>query len=422
MTTATSTGWVERLRSDYLEAILAADGQAATRAASRGLRGGLSLAKLYDDVIGAAMVDVGELWADRAIEVADEHAATAITHRVLATTYSLALTGNPSHEVRILLGTAVGERHSLGVRMVADVLEVAGYWVVNLGCDLPIDSLLSSIWRHQPHLVGLSSPTPGGDRLQEAVAEIWAVAPEMPVIIGGAGAPKPSGDGPVRSTKRLGDLEEAVRATLGEAPSVPRIERPGTTAMRGEPSSARDAALAETESLAELVRQKAREAVEFRQLALIDPVSGLANRRAFDDRFNELISDERSGILLMMDLDRFKQINDLYGHERGDEALADVADLLEGILRADGFAARFGGDEFAILLPDIDADTGQVVAERIRAELAEMDHDPPLTASIGLATFAGGARSSLIGADQALYAAKAAGRNAVRASPGGSLT
>lgn len=124
--------------------------------------------------------------------------------------------------------------------------------------------------------------------------------------------------------------------------------------------------------------------------------------------------------LIMLDLDNFKQINDQAGHETGDLLLRLLADSIREEIRAIGCAARFGGDEFVIILPQADAEGALLVAERLRTRIEEMELPGlrKVTCSFGLAGFPDNAssRNTLIAAaDRALYSAKHAGRNRVSA-------
>lgn len=151
-----------------------------------------------------------------------------------------------------------------------------------------------------------------------------------------------------------------------------------------------------------------------------DALTGLPNRRAFDEAIGGLLHRrrhaDRTFALLMLDLDRFKDYNDTFGHLAGDEVLRRVAGLLRNTLRPGDLPARYGGEEFAVLLPDTDSVEAAAVAERI----LQAFHDntwagQPVTVSIGWAA-AGGDESvdALVGrADSALYAAKAEGRDRV---------
>ena len=157
--------------------------------------------------------------------------------------------------------------------------------------------------------------------------------------------------------------------------------------------------------------------------ALTDALTGLPNQRASHDTILQTVAhagrtlDPLAAVLL--DLDHFKQINDLYGHDKGDEVLAAVGATLATTLRAGDFAGRFGGEEFLILLPDTGSSEATTVAERIRTTLCDLaigGIDRKITASFGIAVLpdhAGDAAALLRRADVALYAAKAAGRNRV---------
>ena len=123
---------------------------------------------------------------------------------------------------------------------------------------------------------------------------------------------------------------------------------------------------------------------------------------------------------LMLDVDHFKAINDSFGHDVGDLALSEVGQLLQRSCRASDLLARWGGEEFLLLLPDTQQDEGLQLAERIRLAVSQLSvchrGEPVLlTASLGLATLAPGRDlAALVGAaDAALYAAKQAGRNRV---------
>lgn len=165
-----------------------------------------------------------------------------------------------------------------------------------------------------------------------------------------------------------------------------------------------------------------------------DPVTAIANRRGFDERFRgELARAERSGqplSLVICDLDRFKRVNDELGHEQGDAALRRAVEAIVSSVRSIDTVARLGGEEFAVVLPEADRREALAVAERVRNGVlgAFSDHAVPLTASCGVATFDRGGRNGGEGApgdgergdagaelfraaDGALYRAKRAGRN-----------
>jgi len=166
----------------------------------------------------------------------------------------------------------------------------------------------------------------------------------------------------------------------------------------------------------------------FRNLALADELTGLPNRRAFNLQFENVWADAIAGgktlALVILDVDQFKQYNDVVGHVGGDACLRSIAYVLAGIVEAgNGIAARIGGEEFAVILPDTGEVRAQEVAEEIRLSVAGLALPHPFspcgvqTVSLGVA-----ARVPLSGqpsidlmrlADQALYSAKRSGRNQV---------
>jgi diguanylate cyclase (GGDEF)-like protein len=161
---------------------------------------------------------------------------------------------------------------------------------------------------------------------------------------------------------------------------------------------------------------------QMQQQALTDALTGCYNRRSFEmqlDRDLQLATRLSQPLaLLMLDLDRFKQLNDTVGHDAGDNALRLLADCFRQELRGVDTAARFGGDEFALILPGADPDGAHIVAERVRGKIEQIliPGFGPLSASLGIATYPlhGNARTQLVQhADAALYSAKRAGRNRV---------
>jgi len=156
--------------------------------------------------------------------------------------------------------------------------------------------------------------------------------------------------------------------------------------------------------------------------AITDALTGLGNRHWMQEMFNrELARAQRGGhplCLIMVDVDQFKHVNDQFGHIAGDRILAAVADALRDRLRPSDLIARFGGDEFAILLPGADLGQACATAERLR-EHVERSALPAsktrVTISVGItrATGTDMIDSLVHRADSAMYAAKAAGRNRV---------
>ncbi len=160
----------------------------------------------------------------------------------------------------------------------------------------------------------------------------------------------------------------------------------------------------------------------YKAQARTDALTNLSNRHAFEGRLSRLISDWKSTqqqfSLLLLDVDRFKRVNDMHGHRTGDYVLSRLAQLISGAIGHADLAARFGGEEFAILCPAKGLDQAATEAAHILAEIRQSSFSfegavMEMTASMGVAEFMAedDAASLIERADNALYAAKAAGRD-----------
>lgn len=174
------------------------------------------------------------------------------------------------------------------------------------------------------------------------------------------------------------------------------------------------------------LRKKQKLGEFYRQLSMVDGLTGLQNRAWLDDRLPAMIEDAgisgRPLSVVMIDIDHFKHFNDEHGHQAGDNALQVAAQVLSAALRPTDFAARYGGEELIVILPNADKKTGIMVAERLcermRQSVVFTDMRKPLphiTASFGIATLLPGqtAQALIAQADTALYRAKDAGRDRV---------
>ena len=166
------------------------------------------------------------------------------------------------------------------------------------------------------------------------------------------------------------------------------------------------------------------EAARLAYAATIDSLTGLLNRAYLDSRLHQEVERaKREGgtlAVLIADIDNFKTINDTFGHQTGDAVLKRVGSVIRSAVRVFDVCARYGGDEFAIVMPNSDRASALACAERIRRRLLESrpaENDTPLTMSIGVAVFApdDGAADLIVRADRCMYRAKADGKNLVRA-------
>ncbi|MDK2776440.1 MAG: diguanylate cyclase [Pseudomonadota bacterium] len=159
-----------------------------------------------------------------------------------------------------------------------------------------------------------------------------------------------------------------------------------------------------------------------RQLVSTDALTGLLNRRELSDRLSQELERLRRSpghlSLILFDIDFFKKINDRFGHAAGDQALIRVSRSAHNLIRSTDSLARWGGEEFLLLLPDTDLTAALAVAEKIRSaiERSAADSDTAVTASFGVTQALPGDKSTsfIRRADQAMYEAKRAGRNCVR--------
>jgi diguanylate cyclase (GGDEF)-like protein len=193
--------------------------------------------------------------------------------------------------------------------------------------------------------------------------------------------------------------------------------------VAAEESSREAAQLREhSRTLTELSQQLQREREMFARQALVDPLTGLANRRALEQAFAALAADAPNAVrtVAVADIDHFKDINDRFGHAVGDEVLRVVGSTLERFARREDLVCRYGGEEFVLVLGSYDERMAHSVTERIRAAIeahrwASIHPELRVTISIGLAAGAAADMNGLLlAADALLYRAKRAGRNLVQ--------
>lgn len=232
-------------------------------------------------------------------------------------------------------------------------------------------------------------------------------------VVGGSA---PSASEPATTPIRIADRTWAL---VVHDPGEPGIILPAMVAVVGLALAAMLAALVVIWSRNERMEELTRQASQ-------DALTGLKNRRRFEeDLRSELARSHRyqtPGALLMLDLDRFKRVNDTLGHAAGDRVLAEIAEVLRARARETDVVARLGGDEFAIVLPRCEVEEAEGIAREIalaiREHVRSQPEVPAITASIGIAPFGTGLRLSFEGvmarADEAMYAAKEDGRDSVR--------
>jgi MerR family transcriptional regulator, light-induced transcriptional regulator len=186
---------VASLAEDFAAALIAGDAQLADLIALDAVGQGVDVPTLYVDVMAPALREIGSLWERGGLTVADEHLATSIALSVMRHTGPAARRAPARSRARITLAGIGGEGHVVGLRMIADLAEGAGFDVHFLGPAVPVAALSGAVRRHRPALVGLSVTMAAS--VGELDAAIGAVAEHgVPLLVGGAGVPDTLRDDP----------------------------------------------------------------------------------------------------------------------------------------------------------------------------------------------------------------------------------
>jgi MerR family transcriptional regulator, light-induced transcriptional regulator len=412
------------------DVLIVGDRVEAERIVDESLAAGMAPVAIQALVITPAMVRIGELWEAQVISVADEHLATSISHMALIRLFEALSEGRVRRRSRqrVLLAAVSRQHHVLGLRMVADALEGAGFDVIYLGEDVPADSLEAVLRRHRPAVVGLAFGIAGDTRpLADAIATVHATDPEIRIMLGGRAVPPgfEASDYPVVASSM--DVVDAVDALLaGPVQALPalvgRLRSGGSAAaappdLVDAPDATAEALARAAEQAVDIAREHVRRAEAYRQPAFSDQLTGLGNRRAFDDDVSLICeASGKAGALLMIDIDALGAVNRERGTPGGDRLLRSVGQAISGSVRPGDLVVRFGGDEFAVAMPDATPDAGVATAEEIRSAVDDLaDH---VTVSVGVAPLATDVRASLLAVNAALYAAKVAGGDRVVVGPG----
>jgi len=208
-----------KLCQAYAKALIAGDEVGAEHAVREALDARLSTAQIDDEIIAPALWLIGRLWARGEISVADEHLATQISLRVLALQREARRTARGREGHKVLLAAPEGEAHIVALQMVANLLRDAGYSVLMLGGDVPLEALAESAARHQPQVICLSATMPSAsDRLTIAMHEIQRSWPGAGYVLGGRGIssrlrPRPG----IQLCRRVSEAVETTDALLKRA-------------------------------------------------------------------------------------------------------------------------------------------------------------------------------------------------------------
>jgi methanogenic corrinoid protein MtbC1 len=169
-------------------ALVAGDRRAASKIVDDALDAGSDLRGVYLDMLQPAMREIGRLWQENELTVAEEHVATAITQSVMARVFDRVYTWRDERTPTLIAACADDERHQMGLRMLCDLLELDGWETTYLGASVPIESLVELIQKQCPQVVALSATiAPHLPRVRDAIAAIRAsgVTPMPVIIIGG---------------------------------------------------------------------------------------------------------------------------------------------------------------------------------------------------------------------------------------------
>lgn len=221
--------------------------------------GGMDVAHVHVGVITPAMQEIGSLWARDALTVAEEHLATAISEEVLAELFPAALRRPPASRERVLLAGVQGEQHLLGMQMVADVLEGAGFDVLFAGADVPAGDLVALCREHRPAVVGLGASTPATvPALLDAAEDLWALDDPPRLMGGGAAVGALAGAGldiavVPSSDQAVAVVERLMREPAQGPPVTPRLRRriPRETLGAGARTPGAEMAMPWTENVAD---------------------------------------------------------------------------------------------------------------------------------------------------------------------------
>jgi methanogenic corrinoid protein MtbC1 len=172
----------------YLDALRRGDRHAAYRALDEALDDGRELGQVYLEVVQPAMREIGRLWQEDELTVAEEHLATAITESAMSRMFERVFVWRDVRTPKLLAACAEEERHQMGLRMLCDLLELAGWETTYLGASVPIESLVDLVRKHKPDAVAISATiAPHVPRVREAIRAIRSADLErQPVIaVGG---------------------------------------------------------------------------------------------------------------------------------------------------------------------------------------------------------------------------------------------
>jgi len=378
-----------RILNQYFQALLAWKKEEALFVVMEALKKQVSIKDLYLKVFQPAQYELGRLWQRGEIDVAGEHYGTALTQFIMSQLYprilSTAKTG------RVFIGTCInGEQHEIGMRMVTDLLEYEGWDTYYLGANTPAGSILGKIKTLKPDLVGISATMLFNvGSVYELIVQIRDSNRNVKIIVGGY---------PFRQDKDLwksigadgcaADLDKVVEicSRLVKGPrlasfTAPKMEFSSNQTKIEDYPSPHSKLFALNNELINMQRQLSKKNIQLDQLnqkleliSMQDSLTQLYNRRYFYQSIKQEINRaDRIGyrlVLVLADLNNFKQINDVLGHKAGDNLLIGLAHILQQNLRKGlDTAYRWGGDEFLLTMSNTSKSQAWQVMARIDEKL-----------------------------------------------------
>jgi diguanylate cyclase (GGDEF)-like protein len=426
------TGWVAQNGEPILVNDANRDPRGATIVGTDDVDESMLVVPMRYDALTIGVITLSKLGLDgfdsddlRLLTILADRAATAVgSARLLTRTQDLA------GELRRLLDMSAELSGSLDPHQVAELM--AGHLVRAMG----VDECIISYWDRAAGRVESLGFYPT-HRLTEiepffevsSYPETLRVLETQQTVI--VDADDPSADPAEVGLMNLdGKKALAMLPLVAKGQSIGLVELVSKNPMRWDDERLQLARTMANE--AAMALENARLYEDARNLADRDPLTGFYNHRFLHERLGEEVvrtqRARRSMSVLMLDLDDFKLVNDTFGHLFGDRVLTWTAELIRSTLRASDIPARYGGDEFAIILPETDADEARIAADRIlnafrdNAFVGELRGPVPIGASIGVATFPADGRTAtelIAAADQALYRVKReGGHDVARAGEG----
>lgn len=177
---------VERRTGALVTALIAADLRAAGQLVDQLHAEGAEVETLYANLLAPSLRTIGEMWAAGEVSIAEEHIASSLVEQLMALLYPDVFVARRSSRERVLMASAPGERHVIGLRMVADIFEGHGYDVIYLGADTPASECVEALRSYEPEIVVLAAYTAEtASELRTEVESLLEVAPEGPILAGG---------------------------------------------------------------------------------------------------------------------------------------------------------------------------------------------------------------------------------------------